>query len=129
MIQKEKSKKGVSIMAENIGRIFGGGNNYSIGYNVKKQADEQPKNEVPQAPIEQAHNEIDPNKVFDFLNANIAVTPQKPVIGKNDPEMEARIGAFMEKFEKWYGVIREEVGDESAPIVMDAVLDKKFAIN
>ena len=36
MIQKEKSKKGVSIMAENIGRIFGGGNNYSIGYNVKK---------------------------------------------------------------------------------------------
>ena len=129
MIQKEKSKKGVSIMAENIGRIFGGGNNYSIGYNVKKQADEQPKNEVPQAPIEQAHNEIDPNKVFDFLNANIAVTPQKPVIGKNDPEMEARIGAFMEKFEKWYDVIREEVGDESAPIVMDAVLDKKFAIN
>lgn len=129
MIQKEKSKKGVSIMAENIGRIFGGGNNYSIGYNVKKQAEEQPKNEVPQAPIEQAHNEIDPNKVFDFLNANIAVTPQKPVIGKNDPEMEARIGAFMEKFEKWYDVIRKEVGDESAPIVMDAVLDKKFAIN
>lgn len=116
-------------MAENIGRIFGGGNNYSIGYNVKKQAEEQPKNEVPQAPIEQAHNEIDPNKVFDFLNANIAVTPQKPVIGKNDPEMEARIGAFMEKFEKWYDVIRKEVGDESAPIVMDAVLDKKFAIN
>ena len=129
MIQKEKSKKGVSIMAENIGRIFGGGNNYSIGYNVKKQAEEQPKNEVPQAPIEQAHNEIDPNKVFDFLNANIAVTPQKPVIGKNDPEMEARISASMEKFEKWYDVIRKEVGDESAPIVMDAVLDKKFAIN
>ena len=129
MIQKEKSKKGVSIMAENIGRIFGGGNNYSIGYNVKKQADEQPKNEVPQAPIEQAHNEIDPNKVFDFLNANIAVTPQKPVIGKNDPEMEARIGASMERFEQLYGVIQKEVGDEYAPAVMDAVLDKKFAIN
>lgn len=129
MIQKEKSKKGVSIMAENIGRIFGGGNNYSIGYNVKKQADEQPKNEVPQAPIEQAHNEIDPNKVFDFLNANIAVTPQKPVIGKNDPEMEARIGAFMERFENLYKVVEGEVGNRLAPIVMDAVLDKKFAIN
>ena len=116
-------------MAENIGRIFGGGNNYSIGYNVKKQAEEQPKNEVPQAPMEQAHNEIDPNKVFDFLNANIDVTPQKPVIGKNDPEMEARIGAFMEKFELMYGIVREEVGDESAPAVMDLAMEKILATN
>ena len=39
-------------------------------------------------------------------------------------------GTFaVERFEQLYGVIQKEVGDEYAPAVMDAVLDKKFAIN
>ena len=63
------------------------------------------------------------------MNANIAVTPQKPVIGKNDPEMEARIGASMERFEQLYGVIQKEFGDELAPAVMDLAMEKMLAIN
>jgi hypothetical protein len=112
-------------MTDGIGRIFGG-NSYGIGGYVPQRKEEAPQEEVQQAPVSNyEETQVDPSKIMDFMASNnYFVAPTTTAAPKEaDPELTSRVSGYMENFEMIYGVIVEEFGEESAPAVMDYVMD------
>lgn len=74
--------------------------------------------------------QVDPNKVMDFLSRNNYFIPVAAEVSSNvevgtvDAETEERFAGYMERFEQIYSIVEQEFGPESAPLVMDLVMDK-----
>ena len=118
-------------MADGIGHVSGYG--YGIGgYMPRAKKDEVEKNEQQQAAVadnKPAENQVDPNKVMEFLAQNnyfVAPTNVKAPVSANgvDSATQDRVAGYMEQFEMIYGIVQEEFGEELAPAVMDIVMDK-----
>ena len=117
-------------MTDGIGRIFGG-NNYGVGGYVPQQKNDETKNEVAQAPVQNyEETQVDPSKVMDFMAANnLFVAPAKTdAVGELDAATQERVVGYMENFEAIYDVIVKEFGEENAPMVMDLVMDKLMGL-
>ena len=116
-------------MADGIGRIFGG-NSYGIGGNfIKPKNEEKTHNEENTFVQPQAKEQIDPNKIMEFLNANnnIFVEPKTTTPVELSPEVQDRVVNAMERFESIYPVVVQEFG-EQADLVMDLVMDKLLGL-
>ena len=115
-------------MTDGIGRIFGG-NSYGLGgYVPQRKEEETPQDTV--AYNNAAETQIDPSKVMEFMaNNNYFVAPAKNNgIGEVDPATAERITGYMENFERIYGIIVDEFGEEVAPAVMDQVMDRLMGL-
>ena len=113
-------------MTDGIGRIFGG-NSYGVGGYVPQQKNEESKNEVAQAPLQNyEETQVDPSKVMDFMAANnLFVAPVRTgAVGELDAVTQERVVGYMENFESIYDVVVKEFGEENAPMIMDLVMDK-----
>lgn len=115
-------------MADGIGRI-GGGNYGYAGFGPQKKNEDVNQNPATPTPV-QNHEEtqVDPNKIMDFMaNNNFFVAPTKATTSATpvalDAAAEERIAGYMENFEFIYGIVVEEFGEESAPMVMNFVMD------
>jgi hypothetical protein len=130
MTQRKNEKKEYWKMTDGIGRIFGG-NNYGVGGYVPQQKNDETKNEVAQAPVQNyEETQVDPSKVMDFMAANnLFVAPAKTdAVGELDAATQERVVGYMENFEAIYDVIVKEFGEENAPMVMDLVMDKLMGL-
>ncbi len=121
---QRKNEKGVQEMTDGIGKI--GASNYGFmgGYVPQRKGEE-----ASQDPItynNAADTQVDPSKVMDFMAANnyfVAPTESSRNSHRVDEATQARIEGYMANFEVIYDVIAREFGPESAPAVMDAVMD------
>lgn len=126
MSQKEKNEKGVFEMTDGIGRIFG--SNYGLGgFGLqRKETSVEPQAQAPV--VQDKGQEVDPNKVMEFLSANnIFVQAKSEAVTEVSPEVRSRIEGFMENFTVYYSVVEREFGKEMAPVVMDLISDKLMA--
>ncbi|MBR2429995.1 hypothetical protein IKB17_00845 [bacterium] len=113
-------------MTDGIGRIFGG-NNYGVGgYVPQRKGEEAPENTTAQVKGQNfEESQIDPSKVMAFLEANnLFVAPAKTKAVGVDDATENRIVNYMAAFETVYGVIAKEFGEDDAPKITDALMDR-----
>lgn len=120
----------------NIGGINGYGYGYGVnGYgnkgnnNAANNADNQEQKQV----LPEAKPQVNADEVMKFLESNnffIAPTTTQGAEGVSevDTETQDRIAGYMEQFEVIYAVVAEEFGEELAPAVMDAVMDKLMGL-
>ena len=117
-------------MADGIGNVSGYG--YAIGgFMPRTKKDDVEKNEQQDVVADNrpAENQVDPNKVMEFLSNNnyfVAAPKTAAVTGvaELDQATQDRVAGYMEHFEMIYGIVQEEFGEELAPAVMDIVMDK-----
>ena len=117
-------------MTDGIGRLSGYGN-YGVGGYVPQRKGSEETNQAQEQPVVNNFEEtqVDPSKVMDFLASNNFFVAQTnapaPVEGvETDPTVADRVAGYMDNFETIYAVVEQEFGEELAPLVMDAVMDR-----
>jgi hypothetical protein len=118
-------KKGVQVMTDGIGRIFGG-SNYGVGGYMQQKKEDIPQEATAQE-VQPNYEEtqVEPSKIMDFMaNNNYFVnTSNVTEPAELDNETQTRVAGYMENFEMIYGIVSNEFGEENAPTVMDYVMD------
>ena len=118
-------------MADGISNVRSGYNGYGIGgYSAPHKGDVQDKEEHQnERQAAAAQKQLDPADVMNWMAVNnnfvnIVKTPA-PLEGVvTDPTVESRVAGFMENYEYLMSIIIDEFGEDSAPDVMDLVMDK-----
>jgi len=117
-------------MTNGVNGVNGGyGNSYNFGLGARRE-EEAPQNKPAEVPVNNyEETQVDPNKVMEFLAKNdYFVTPAKVNGAQVDAATEDRVAGYMEKFEMIYGIVVDEFGEDLAPDVMDAVMDRLMGL-